>query len=97
MARIKPTIAAEGILKLGDARDTIPALALTLGAQLIVVGSHGRLGVARACSEAWRRASCETRPFRSRSCTAAAGSAFALDLAFGRRGPDGTGAAEEGA
>jgi len=38
----------EGLLRQGDARDEIPALASSLGAQLIVVGSHGRRGVARA-------------------------------------------------
>jgi len=38
----------EGLLHQGDARDEIPALAHSLGAELIVVGSHGRRGVARA-------------------------------------------------
>jgi nucleotide-binding universal stress UspA family protein len=39
---------AEGILKQGDPREAIPALATEIGAGLIVVGSHGRRGVVRA-------------------------------------------------
>ena len=38
----------EGSLQQGDARDELPALAVSLGAWLLVVGSHGRRGVARA-------------------------------------------------
>jgi nucleotide-binding universal stress UspA family protein len=37
-----------GLLRQGDPRDEIPALAASEGANLIVVGSHGRRGVARA-------------------------------------------------
>lgn len=48
VARIRDKVPAEGVLRQGDARDTVPALAASLGAQLIVVGSHGRRGFARA-------------------------------------------------
>jgi nucleotide-binding universal stress UspA family protein len=37
-----------GILREGDPRDEVPALAASEGVDLIVVGSHGRRGVARA-------------------------------------------------
>jgi nucleotide-binding universal stress UspA family protein len=38
----------EGLLRQGDARDLIPQLATMEGAGLVVVGSHGRRGLARA-------------------------------------------------
>ena len=38
----------EGALKQGDAREVVPAFASEIGAGLIVVGSHGRRGLARA-------------------------------------------------
>jgi nucleotide-binding universal stress UspA family protein len=41
-------VAVEGLLRQGDARDTLSALAASIGAGLIVVGSHGRRGIARA-------------------------------------------------
>jgi nucleotide-binding universal stress UspA family protein len=41
-------VAVEGQLRQGDARDVLPSLAATVGAKLIVVGSHGRRGMARA-------------------------------------------------
>jgi nucleotide-binding universal stress UspA family protein len=41
-------VAVEGLLRQGDARDTLAALAGSIGADLIVVGSHGRRGIARA-------------------------------------------------
>jgi nucleotide-binding universal stress UspA family protein len=41
-------VGVEGRLAQGDARATIPSLAKTLNAGLIVVGSHGRHGLARA-------------------------------------------------
>jgi nucleotide-binding universal stress UspA family protein len=41
-------VPVEGILRQGDARDALPALASSVGAGLLVVGSHGRRGIARA-------------------------------------------------
>jgi nucleotide-binding universal stress UspA family protein len=41
-------VRVEGVLKQGDPREEIPALALAVGAGLVVAGSHGRRGVARA-------------------------------------------------
>ena len=41
-------VSVEGLLAQGDARDLVPELAATQGAQLVVVGSHGRRGLARA-------------------------------------------------
>jgi nucleotide-binding universal stress UspA family protein len=41
-------IPVEGILRQGDARDVVPALAEELNADVIVVGTHGRRGLARA-------------------------------------------------
>jgi nucleotide-binding universal stress UspA family protein len=38
----------EGALKQGDAREAVPAFAAEIGAGLLVVGSHGRRGLARA-------------------------------------------------
>lgn len=38
----------EGSLKQGDAREAVPAFAAEVGAGLVVVGSHGRRGFARA-------------------------------------------------
>ena len=41
-------VVVEGKLKQGDPREVIPQLAASEGAWLIVVGSHGRHGIARA-------------------------------------------------
>lgn len=41
-------VKVEGWLRQGDPREVIPSLAKTAGAGLIVAGSHGRRGVARA-------------------------------------------------
>jgi nucleotide-binding universal stress UspA family protein len=41
-------IPVEGILLQGDPRDALAAIATSIGAGLIVVGSHGRRGIARA-------------------------------------------------
>lgn len=41
-------VAVEGRLRQGDAREVLPSLATTLGAGMLVVGSHGRTGLARA-------------------------------------------------
>ena len=41
-------VKVEGVLRQGDPREIIPALALSLGAGLVAAGSHGRRGVARA-------------------------------------------------
>ncbi|MGO9836769.1 MAG: universal stress protein [Polyangiaceae bacterium] len=41
-------VPVEGSLHQGDARDVLPSLAVSSGAWLLVVGSHGRRGVARA-------------------------------------------------
>jgi nucleotide-binding universal stress UspA family protein len=41
-------IVAEGVIKQGDPREAIGVLAASRGVQLIVVGSHGRRGIARA-------------------------------------------------
>jgi nucleotide-binding universal stress UspA family protein len=38
----------EGLLRQGDAREMVPVLATAEGAGLVVVGSHGRRGLARA-------------------------------------------------
>lgn len=43
-----PGVKVEGWLRQGDPREIIPSLAKTAGAGLIVAGSHGRRGVARA-------------------------------------------------
>jgi nucleotide-binding universal stress UspA family protein len=49
IARVRDRgVAVEGTLRQGDARDMLPALAVSTGASLLVVGSHGRRGVARA-------------------------------------------------
>jgi nucleotide-binding universal stress UspA family protein len=36
------------IVRTGDARDVVPRLAVELGADLIVMGTHGRRGISRA-------------------------------------------------
>jgi nucleotide-binding universal stress UspA family protein len=41
-------VTLEGVLRQGDPREVIPELARTMGAGLVVAGSHGRRGVARA-------------------------------------------------
>lgn len=41
-------VVVAGILREGDPRDEVPALAASEGVDIIVVGSHGRRGVARA-------------------------------------------------
>jgi nucleotide-binding universal stress UspA family protein len=38
----------ESVLKSGDPRDVVPAVAKDLGCDLIVLGTHGRRGLARA-------------------------------------------------
>ena len=43
-----PDARIDTILRTGDARDAILATAVEVGAQLVVVGSHGRRGVTRA-------------------------------------------------
>jgi len=49
VARVRDRgVAVEGALRQGDAREALPALAASMGAGLIVVGSHGRRGIARA-------------------------------------------------
>jgi len=49
VARVKERgVPVEGILRQGDARDALPLLASSMGAGLLVVGSHGRRGFARA-------------------------------------------------
>jgi len=49
MARLRDRgVRVEGILRQGDARDSLPALAMEAGAGILVVGSHGRRGLARA-------------------------------------------------
>ena len=47
--RVRATgVVVEGKLKQGDPREVIPQLAVSEGAWLVVVGSHGRHGIARA-------------------------------------------------
>jgi nucleotide-binding universal stress UspA family protein len=41
-------VPVEAVLRQGDARDVLPALASSMNAGLLVVGSHGRRGIARA-------------------------------------------------
>jgi nucleotide-binding universal stress UspA family protein len=41
-------VPVEGVLRQGDAREVLPKLAASSDAALLVVGSHGRRGVARA-------------------------------------------------
>ncbi|MGO9838637.1 MAG: universal stress protein [Polyangiaceae bacterium] len=41
-------VPVEAVLRQGDARDVLPAIATSMGAGLLVVGSHGRRGLARA-------------------------------------------------
>jgi nucleotide-binding universal stress UspA family protein len=49
VARVRERgVPVEGILRQGDAREVLPSLAATMGAGLLVVGSHGRRGIARA-------------------------------------------------
>jgi nucleotide-binding universal stress UspA family protein len=50
MARVRrrARVPVDGLVKQGDPRDGVPHLASSCGAQLIVVGSHGRRGFARA-------------------------------------------------
>ena len=49
MARIKDRgVPVAGMLRQGDSRLTIPQVAAGEGANLVVVGSHGRRGVSRA-------------------------------------------------
>lgn len=49
IARVKGRgVSVEGVLREGDPREEIPALALSLGAGLVVAGSHGRRGIVRA-------------------------------------------------
>jgi len=49
IARVRDRgVAVMGLLKQGDSRLTIPAVAASEGAGLVVVGSHGRHGLSRA-------------------------------------------------
>ncbi len=49
LARVRDRgVAIDGVVRQGDPRDSIPALALSQPADLVVVGSHGRRGVMRA-------------------------------------------------
>jgi len=49
VARVRERgVPVEGVLRQGDAREVLPALASSMGAGLLVVGSHGRRGIARA-------------------------------------------------
>lgn len=41
-------VPVEGVLKQGDARTGVPELAVTSGARIVVLGSQGRTGLARA-------------------------------------------------
>jgi nucleotide-binding universal stress UspA family protein len=48
VARVKDRgVQLKGILRQGDPRELVPNVATEVGAQLIVVGSHGRRGVLR--------------------------------------------------
>jgi len=42
------SVAVQGLLRQGDARVALPQLAVELGADLLVVGSHGRRGIKHA-------------------------------------------------
>jgi nucleotide-binding universal stress UspA family protein len=49
IARVRDRgVALDGVLKQGDPRDILPALATSLDAGLIVIASHGRRGLAHA-------------------------------------------------
>jgi len=49
IARVRDRgVGVDGILKQGDPRDILPALATSLDAGLIVIASHGRRGLAHA-------------------------------------------------
>lgn len=49
IARVRDRgVALDGVLKQGDPRDILPALATNLDAGLIVIASHGRRGLAHA-------------------------------------------------
>jgi nucleotide-binding universal stress UspA family protein len=49
VARVRDRgVPVEAVLRQGDARDGLPAIASSLGAGLLVIGSHGRRGIARA-------------------------------------------------
>ena len=49
IARVRDrAVPVTGLLKQGDSRLTIPAVAVSEGAGLVVVGSHGRHGLSRA-------------------------------------------------
>jgi nucleotide-binding universal stress UspA family protein len=49
VARVRDRgVPVEGSLHQGDAREVLPSFAVSSGAWLLVVGSHGRRGVARA-------------------------------------------------
>jgi nucleotide-binding universal stress UspA family protein len=49
VARVRDRgVPVEAVLRQGDARDVLPALASSMNAGLLVVGSHGRRGIARA-------------------------------------------------
>jgi nucleotide-binding universal stress UspA family protein len=49
VARVRERgVPVEGQLRQGDARDVLPEMAVSMNAWLVVVGSHGRRGIARA-------------------------------------------------
>jgi nucleotide-binding universal stress UspA family protein len=49
VARVRERgVSVEGHLRQGDAREVLPQMALSKNAWLVVVGSHGRRGLARA-------------------------------------------------
>jgi nucleotide-binding universal stress UspA family protein len=48
LARVKDRgLPLKGLLRQGDPREVVPAVAADVGAKLVVVGSHGRRGVLR--------------------------------------------------
>jgi nucleotide-binding universal stress UspA family protein len=48
LARVQGGVPVDGLLRQGDVRELLPKLAVEAGAGLVVVGSHGRRGLARA-------------------------------------------------
>jgi len=48
LAESRPGAIADQLVRTGDARDVIPRTAAEVGADLIVMGTHGRRGISRA-------------------------------------------------
>jgi nucleotide-binding universal stress UspA family protein len=48
LTRVRGAVPVDGLLRQGDVRELIPQMAAQTGAGLVVVGSHGRRGIARA-------------------------------------------------